>query len=74
LLSLCYLGLVPGFLAIFIYYKGLAKTQANVTSFIELLFPIGSVFLNTIFLHTPLEPVQLIAGGVLLFAVTMISF
>lgn len=72
-LYLIYLSLVPGLAAMLVYYTGLAKTPASVTTFIELLYPIGAVILNTIFLHTPLEPVQTVAGAVLIFAVTMLS-
>ena len=70
---LIYLSLIPGLWAMLTYYNGLAKTPASVTTFVELLYPIGAVILNTIFLHTPLEPIQTIAGIVLLFAVTMLS-
>jgi hypothetical protein len=39
----------------------------------ELLFPVTAVTLNTIFLKTPLEPLQAAAALVLLFAITQIS-
>jgi DME family drug/metabolite transporter len=73
LYSLLYLSLVPGLLAIIIYYKGLSSTPAGVTSFIELIYPIGAIILNSSFLHTPLNLVQTLAGGVLLLAVAMLS-
>jgi drug/metabolite transporter (DMT)-like permease len=73
LYSLIYLSLIPGLLAIMVYYVGLSSTPAGVTSFIELVYPIGAIVLNTIFLHTPLDTTQTIAGGVLLFAVAMLS-
>jgi drug/metabolite transporter (DMT)-like permease len=74
ILTLLYLSLVPGLLAMLIYYSGLSRTPASVTTFIELIYPIGAVILNTAFLHTPLLPVQTLAGFVLLGAVAMISF
>lgn len=73
LTALLYLSLVPGLFAMLIYYKGLARTRASVTTFIELLYPIGAVALNTAFLHTPLNSVQTAAGAALLFAVAMLS-
>jgi drug/metabolite transporter (DMT)-like permease len=73
LVSLLYMSLIPGLLAILTYYSGLAKTPANIATFIELLYPIGAILLNTLILHTPLDPVQTIAGTVLLIAVTFIS-
>ena len=72
--SLLYLSLIPGLLAMLVYYSGLSKTSAGVSTFIELVYPIGAVALNTIFLHTPLGTVQTIAGAILVFAVAMISF
>jgi drug/metabolite transporter, DME family len=70
---LLYLSLVPGLLAILIYYTGLSRTTASASTFAELLFPLGAVALNAAFLHIPLEPVQLMAGAVLLVAVTGIA-
>lgn len=72
--ALLYLSIIPGLLAMLIYYSGLSRTPASVTTFIELIYPIGAVALNTIFLHTPLGMVQTIAGSILLVAVAMISF
>lgn len=73
LFFLIYLSLFPSLSAMLIYYRGLARTPAIVTTFIELLYPILAVILHTVFLHTPLQTTETIAGAVLLFAVTMIS-
>ena len=74
ILVLLYLSLIPGLFAMMVYYAGLARTPASVTTFIELLYPIGAVILNTMFLHTPLQPVQVAAGSVLILAVAVLSF
>lgn len=74
LFVLFYLSLIPGIFAMLIYYRGLSRTPASVSTFIELVYPIGAVILNTAFLHTPLVPIQIIAGLILTFAVAMISF
>jgi drug/metabolite transporter (DMT)-like permease len=71
--SLLYMGLIAGLLAMICYYAGMRKTTASITTFVELLFPVGAVLLNAIFLHIPFQGVQAAAGTVLLFAVTMIS-
>jgi len=73
MLALLYLTVVSGVIPMFVYYAGMARTPASVVTFIELLYPVSAVVLNTIFLHTPLTTVQMAAAGVLLFAVTMIS-
>ncbi|MBI2712310.1 MAG: DMT family transporter [Bdellovibrio sp.] len=68
-----YLSLVPGLAAFLLYYAGLARTSAGASAFIELIYPIGAVILNTAFLNTPLNLVQVIAALVLMVAVTAIS-
>jgi drug/metabolite transporter (DMT)-like permease len=74
MLSVLYLSLVPGLLAMVVYYSGLSRTPASVTTFIELVYPIGAVILNTAILHTPLLPVQTFAGLILVGAVAMMSW
>lgn len=71
--TLTYLSFVSGLIPMLAYYAGLRRTPASTATFIELLYPVGAVVLNTIFLHTPLTAVQMGAGAVLLFAVTMIT-
>ncbi len=71
--SLVYMALVPGLVAMVAYYMGLKRTRASVATFVELLFPVGAVALNTIFLELPLSGVQLGAGAALLVSVTMLG-
>lgn len=71
---LLYMGLVPGVTAMLFYYSGMRRTTASITTCVELLFPVGAVALNTLFLNTPLLPSQMIAGSILLVAVVRISF
>jgi drug/metabolite transporter (DMT)-like permease len=73
LIALAYLSFVTGIIPMLAYYGGLARTPASVTTFIELMYPVSAVVLNTLILHTPLSHVQMGAGAALLFAVTMIS-
>jgi drug/metabolite transporter (DMT)-like permease len=71
--SLLYVALVPGLLALILYYQGMVRTTASKTTFMELLFPVTAVTLNTIFLKSPLLPIQGAAALLLLFAITQIS-
>lgn len=71
--SLLYIGIFPGLAAMLIYYAGLKKTPASVTTLVELLFPIAAVILNAIFLKVRLDLNQMAAGALLLFAITRIS-
>ena len=73
-LAVLYMGLVPGLLAILVYYAGLARTAASVATFLELLFPVAAVLLNTLFLkNSALQPLQLVAAAVLLVSVYKVS-
>jgi DME family drug/metabolite transporter len=72
-MALAYLTVITGVLPMLAYYAGLARTPAIIATFVELLYPVSAVILNTLVLHTPLSPVQMGAGGALLFAVTMIA-
>lgn len=63
------LALLTGVAPLLLYYRGLSRTPASVAAFVELLYPIGAVVLNLIFLNATLAPVQLAAGGVLILAV-----
>ena len=71
--ALVYIAIGPGLIAMLLYYKGMTKASAMTTTFMELLFPITAVAINTFYLDQPLNPVQAGAAAVLLFAVTMIS-
>ena len=71
--SLLYVALVPGLIALILYYQGMVRTTASKTTFMELLFPVTAVTLNTVFLKSPLEPIQAAAALILLFAITQIS-
>ncbi|MBC7385065.1 MAG: DMT family transporter [Cryobacterium sp.] len=71
--SFLYVALVPGLLAMILYYQGMVRAPATTTTIMELLFPITAVLLNTVFLSTPLLPLQGAAALILLFAITQIS-
>ena len=63
------LALLPGMLAMLLYYRGLASTPAAMATLAELAFPITGVLVN-VFLVTPrqsITPLQ-VAGIVILWA------
>ncbi len=72
-LSLMYIAWIPGLAAMMIYYTGMKKTPAVVTTFAELMFPLGAILVNTLYLEMPLEPIQILAGATLIGAVTLIT-
>jgi drug/metabolite transporter (DMT)-like permease len=61
------IALSTGMVALYIYYKGLAKTPASVSTILELVFPVTAVFIDMFVYHTSLLPSQYLAGVVLLF-------
>lgn len=69
-----YLSFIPGIFALLLYYHGLARTPASVTAFIELLYPLFGVLLNTLILGTPFSWTQGVATCFLVAAVGWISF
>lgn len=68
-----YMALIPGILGMILYYAGMRRTSASITTFAELTFPVSAVALNTMVLNMPLTQVQLIAGAILIGSVTLIS-
>ncbi|MFM7160011.1 MAG: DMT family transporter [Planctomycetaceae bacterium] len=72
-LTYLYLGIFPGVLAMWTYYRGMKATTAITTTIVELIFPVGSIVLNYFFLGSTLTPLQMVFSVVLLLSVTQIS-
>jgi len=62
-----------GMVSVAIYYRGLKKVQANVSTILELVYPLLAVFIDATLYKSFLAPTQYLAGGVLLFAIYKIS-
>jgi len=62
-----------GMFSVAIYYRGLKKVQANVSTILELVYPLLAVFIDAVLYKSFLAPTQYLAGGVLLFAIYKIS-
>jgi DME family drug/metabolite transporter len=71
--SLLYMAILPGFLGVSIYYKGLSKVKASVATLLELVFPLTAICINSYFLGFHLMPIQLFAAGALLVSMLGIS-
>lgn len=67
LAAVLYMGLVPGVLAMYLYYAGLKRTKASVATFAELFFPVASIAINWSVLGQGLVAAQ-VAGMTLLLA------
>lgn len=66
---LALMALIPGFLALLIYYRGLARTPASLATFGELCFPAAAAVLNWLFLGTAISIAQGLGVVVLWLAV-----
>lgn len=66
-ISFVAIALSTGMVALYIYYKGLAKTPASISTLLELVFPVTAVLIDTFVYHTSLLPSQYLATIVLLF-------
>lgn len=67
------IALTTGMVALWIYYRGLALTQAKIATILELVFPLTAVIIDIFLYKTFLAPTQYIAALVLLFAVYKVS-
>lgn len=58
-----------GMVALFLYYKGLQKTEAKVATILELVFPVLGVIIDGVVFKNFLSGTQLLAAGILMFSV-----
>ena len=68
-MSLGIIVLTSGLLALAIYYYGLKKTPARVTTICELTWPASAIFIDYVYFHNPLSPTQIL--GVILLGIAM---
>ncbi len=62
-----------GLLALTIYYYGLKRTPARVTTICELVWPASAVAIDYFYFHKGLSPTQILGVGLLLFAIHKIT-
>ncbi|MEK7177876.1 MAG: DMT family transporter, partial [Patescibacteria group bacterium] len=62
-----------GMVSVAIYYRGLKKVQANVSTILELVYPLLAVFIDATLYKSFLAPSQYLAGAILLFGIYNIS-
>lgn len=63
------IALSTGMVALWLYYRGLEKTQAKVSTLLELTFPLLAVFIDMFLYQTYLVPTQYLAAVALMFAI-----
>jgi drug/metabolite transporter (DMT)-like permease len=72
--TLAGMALIPGLIALVLYYKGLQSTLASLASVGELAFPVTAVAANWLILDIRLTLSQILGGFALVTSVTALSF
>jgi drug/metabolite transporter, DME family len=72
-LALLLLALVPGLLALLLYYRGLRQTPASAATLAELAFPLSAVAVNLAAFGTTLVPTQWLGMVTLLVTITIMG-
>lgn len=67
------IALSTGMVALWLYYRGLAKTEAKVATLLELVFPLVAVFIDMVLYKSFLQPTQYLAALVLVFAMYQVG-
>ncbi len=73
LLRFVAIALSTGMVALYVYYKGLARTKATIATFLELVFPVTAVIIDAVLYKSILLPTQYLAALVLLFTAYKLS-
>lgn len=71
--SLLLITLSTGMVALAIYYYGLKKTPARVTTICELVWPASAIFIDYFYFHKGLSLTQILGVVVLLFAIYKVT-
>lgn len=72
--SLVGLALIPGLVALWLYYRGLRTTPASVATLAELAFPLSAIVVNRIAFGATLTPTQWLGVTVLLVTLVAMSW
>lgn len=72
-ISLLLITLSTGMVALGIYYYGLKKTPARVTTICELVWPASAIFIDYFYFQKGLSPTQILGVCVLLFAIYKVT-
>src|SRR3989338_10499377 len=62
-----------GMVALLIYYYGLRKTPARVSSIAELTWPASAIFIDYFYFHTTLSPTQILGVALLAISIYKVS-
>ena len=66
------LALIPGLIALLLYYRGLERTPASVATFAELAFPATALVVNYFALGSSISEMQLAGFGILWLTIALL--
>lgn len=72
--ALLLLALVPGLIALLIYYRGLRETPAATATLAELAFPVSALTINYLAFGATLEPTQWLGLVILVVTITTMGW
>jgi drug/metabolite transporter (DMT)-like permease len=67
------LALVPGLLALWLYYRGLQTTPASIATLAELAFPLSAIIINRVAFGATLTPTQWVGVAILMLTLVVMS-
>jgi len=67
------IALSTGMVALWLYYRGLAKTEAKVSTILELWFPVLAIATGAVMYGQWLDPTQLIAALIMVLAIKQVA-
>lgn len=73
-ITLLLIAFSTGMVALAIYYYGLKKTPARITTICELVWPASAIFIDYFYFHQSLSTTQILGVIVLLFAIYQIAW
>ena len=71
--NLLAIALIPGLLALLLYYRALSRTPASLSTIAELALPVTATFIAAYQFHQPVYPAQLIGTALLIGVIILLN-
>ena len=71
--NLLAIALVPGLLALLLYYRALSRTPASLSTIAEMALPVTATFIAAYQFHQPLYPAQLVGTALLIGVIILLN-
>jgi drug/metabolite transporter, DME family len=71
--NLLAIALVPGLLALLLYYRALSRTPASLSTIAELALPVTATFIAAYQFHQPVYPAQIVGTALLVAVIILLN-